>query len=115
VFSASLGDGGVFIAGTNWFAYQLPEDDLDVTSFTSGYSSVLDRIAALDATGLPVDLGISGVADHSTSLYGLLKGTSGSATGGLVGAINVIPAPGALLLASLGAAAVGWLRTKRHL
>ena len=115
VFGGSLGTGGTFVAGTNWFAFQDIADDLTVGSHTAAYSSVLDEIVARGGDPLfLLDFNIAGTSEND--VYQTLRSGQGSIVGNLAGTIHAvaIPAPGALLLTSIGTAAIGLVRRRRH-
>jgi hypothetical protein len=114
VMTASLKPAGVLIIGTTLMAYSQLRDDLDVTSFDDTYGTFIPALGAMENAGLPVDISFSGDRKGGGDLRSLILSGSGDAEGTLSGQITVIPAPEALALASLGAAAVCWSRLRRR-
>ena len=101
VMSADVASGGFLTVGTNFIAYSNETDDLNLISYISGYSAVIDGFAAAEAAGIDLDLSFGG--DASASLYQLLANLNdGSVTGTLSG--QIVPEPMTLSLCALGAA-----------
>lgn len=106
--------GGLFI-GTNFIAYSSVADDLDITDFTPGYSTVIDGLVVGEAGGLALDISFSGDATGGLDLVSALRaanGTSRMAGSSLSGQIAAVPAPGALLLAGAGSLMAAFLRRR---
>ncbi len=119
VFLMKLADG----AGDTMFEFQVT--DL-ATSFFLGdhYSADLHLflhdnnivevptpgwyLSEIQVTGIPYDPIPNGVTVHVDGIYGVPHVT-------FVNRPVTIPAPGAILLATMGAALVGWLRRRRTL
>ena len=98
-------------AGTTVGTYTLKLDDIEWTTVSNTISSdLLDEISAGDFADF--DLTLNGAGTDFESVY--LEGSSGIIGNGLSGSIT-IPAPGAILLGSIGVGFVGWLRRRRTL
>lgn len=114
--TANVGLGGVMYIGTNYTAYSTQQDDLDITSYAAGYSTVIDQFAAVDGDpGGFLDMSFSG---DDGNIYAKLKsGNDFSIVGNMDGQISgvYVPVPGAILLGGIGVSLVGWLRRRRTL
>jgi hypothetical protein len=126
VMTALLGSGGSIIFHQGYWAYNAMQDDLTMGSYDDSYgSTVINQFAAYDASGYDWDFGFAGYSlTPGNSVFGMImSGNPGSAEGYMFGSMNIIPgtgpatapAPGAVLLGSIGVAVVGWLRRRRAL
>ena len=110
VMEAEVNPSGLLAVGTNWMAYSATADDLDLVSWLTPYSAVIDTFVAAEAAGYDVDLSFSG--DGVPTLYNmLLNGSDGSVSGPLSGQISAVPEPVSLVLLSLGGVVLARRRT----
>lgn len=115
VLTADMTPQNALFIGANYIAYSSIADDLDVTDYVPLYSPVVDDAAAAEAAGIPIDISFSGDVAGGVDLVALLRttgGAGGSSGSSLSGQITVIPVPGTLLLAAIGALAVDSLRRR---
>ena len=111
-FDATLGAGGFLTVGANWLAYTSVSSDLSGVTGTTGYSVVIDDFLA-NPDNLDFSMDGSSIGGE---LYDLLKNSAdGTVVGTMSGQISVVPAPGAILLGSIGVSFVGWLRRRRSM
>ncbi len=113
VLTASMATRTALFTGTNFAAFSDIADDLDVVDYVPAYSLVIDGIVAGEGGGLPIDVSFSGDAAGGLDLVAVLRADEGLnlASGTtLSGQIFVIPVPGAMLLAAVGAMAMSILR-----
>lgn len=125
VMAADLGPGSLMKIGAGFSAFYIEESDLTNIDGTNDYSDVIDSFIAADSLdGLYVDLYFTG--STSDTMFDNLEAVANgldvdfSVSGTLSGhiaqeGIVYTPAPGAILLGSIGIGLVGWLRRRRAL
>ena len=110
----TLGQGDLAPTGNVATAYTLSMADIHWTSWDGNVTLNSPTLAALwNNVYADMNLGFSG---GPVTFNQMLSGALGDGTwkDGLTGAMT-IPAPGAILLGSIGVALVGWLRRRRTL
>jgi len=113
VLEGLLKTGAMLAIGTTHVAYSEPADDIDVTSASKSYGTVIPALAAADAAGFRVDLSFTGDTIGGVNLHDLILSERGSVQGTLSGQVNAIPEPATFAILGFGTLVLARLRSRR--